>query len=634
MATLQNMRDNAQGTIARIIIGLIAISFAIFGFGTLTGYQSGGNTVVSVNDIDISEQEVARGINLRRRELAARLGQNLDEALISDTALRPTVVEQLIRQKLLLESIDNANLYYADAMVDNVIVSQPQFQQDGRFAPELFRGLVLQSGFSPLEYRRLLREELLIGQLSSGFSQTAFITSQELDRATALAEQQRDIAFLRLPVSDYRTNIDISEQDIQDYYEENLEQFRTEDQIVVDYIELKKDDLLDQIEISEEEIEQEYETQLNEFAPEQERRAAHILLELGDDRDEDQALSLLSSIKQRVDNGEDFGELAKELSDDQGSAESNGDLGFAGKDTFVPEFEEALFALEEGQISEPVQTQFGYHIIKLLEIRDSEAPGYGELAVTIENELREQKAVELFVEKKGILEELVFESGDLTDPADATELTVKESEPFSINRGTGIANNARVRSAAFSEDVRDGVNSEIIEIDDNNAVVLREKSFTESRIRELSEVTDQISTTLATDIAKENAKKAADEIIEQLKQASSASEVASSLDLEWSIFSSVKRSEAAVPRDVLNAAFKLEKPDDGKRTVSTLQTTSGDVYIITIANVVDTVSTDLEKTEKEQLKAVFENSQGRHSYDEFRLALLKGADIKRTVASE
>ncbi len=444
---LQNIRDNSQGWIAKTIIGVIIMLLALTGFDAIFNAAANRGTVAEVNGEEISQTELDQAVNMQRRQLAQQLGNSFDPSLLNDGMLRQSALSGLIERMLLLQAARGADFAFSDQALDQLILQTPEFQVDGRFEAARFDQVLQQMGYTRMQFRELLEQEMLIAQLRAGIAGTAFVTDQQVRQFAELERQTRDYSSRTIPASLEAVSVD--EAEIGSYYEANREQFRSPEQVVLEYVELNKEDLFDQIELDEQALQGLYQTHIANLA--EQRRAAHILVEVDDDTDDQAAKARIDALAQRVGQGEDFAALAQEASEDPGSASQGGDLGFAGPGVYDEAFEDALYALEKGQVSEPVRSEFGWHLIKLLDVRAPEVPTFESLRPELERELKSQRVEQRFVELTKQLEDSAFEAADLAQPAQELGLQVQTTPAFGREGGEGIASNRQVIQAAFSE---------------------------------------------------------------------------------------------------------------------------------------------------------------------------------------
>ena len=382
-----------------------------------------------------------------------------------------------MNRQLLLQTADDLQLAAAKRRVDQLIIDTEAFQVDGQFNEDRYVALLRQQGYTPVQFAQLAADDMVLSQLQGAVGATAVVPEWQLRWLVALMQQKRDLAYLPLERAHFSERAEVSEEEIAQHYEDNRLAFQTEESLDLAYVELSWEDLLDaaKADVTEEAARNSYEQDRQAAAADEQRRASHILLRTGDERTEAEAIAEAEQLIAQLNTGADFAELAEAHSGDPGSAANGGDLGPAGKGVFVPEFEEALFALEEGQLSAPVATQFGVHIIRLEEIIVPTYPGFEELRGEIEQSLAEDAARAAFVDAQREFDGLAFEQNDqLEGLASTFGLTIREALGVTRSSGEGIMEQADLRDVAFSEDVLEkGYNSAAISSGEDRAVVLR-----------------------------------------------------------------------------------------------------------------------------------------------------------------
>ncbi len=624
--SIQKFRDSSEGIVAKFIVGLIIIVFALFGFGSITTFLAPVPKVAEVNGDDITQQEMELAVERNRRII---LAQNTPPEDIDEDSLRRDVLQSLITRKLLVQEADALGLQYSDRKLDEEIVATPVFQIDGVFNPQQFQLVISSAGFTATAYREEMRRDKEFQQMMSAIRSTAFLTDSEVRRASSLAQQVRDIAWLKIDVDKLMSGITVDDDEIQAYYDENRREFVTEETVDLDYIELRRSDLLDEVDFTEAELQAFYEDTKDLYATPETRRVAHILIETNDEVTGEEAKEKIDAIYERIMNGEDFGQLAKEFSEDPGSAENGGDLGYNEPGTFVEEFEKTASELALNQVSKPVLTEFGYHIIKLLGVEEARTASLDEIRDRLERDFRSSLAEEIFVERSSRLEELAFEAQDLVEPAEELGLEVKSTGPVGRDTKEGIAANPAVMEAAFSADVLlDGNNSSVIEIGPNDQVVIHVREHHPSEIRPLDLVRDDIRETLRHRKAAELAEQQAREMVAMLESGSVARFVADQYGLEWQVLAEARRNDPVIDPEIKQAAFSLPRPGKNAKSVGLAILDDGGAAVISVTNV---QNRDDASTEQELagISLVLAAQQGAVDYQEFLDSLRQQADISK-----
>ncbi|KDD68588.1 peptidyl-prolyl cis-trans isomerase [Pseudomonas mandelii PD30] len=621
---LQNIRDNSQGWIAKTIIGVIVALMALTGFDAIFKATTHRNDAAKVNGEEISQNELSQAVDMQRRQLMQQLGKDFDASLLDEKMLRESALKGLIDRKLLLQGAENSKFAFSEAALDQVILQTPEFQVDGKFSPERFDQVIRQLGYSRMQFRQMLAQEMLIGQLRAGLAGSGFVTDAQVLAFARLEKQTRDFASLDVKVDP--AAVKLTDDEVKAYYDEHAKEFMTPDQVVIDYLELKKASFFDQVSVKDEDLQAAYQKEIANLS--EQRRAAHILIEVNDKVTEAQAKAKIEEIQARLAKGEKFEALAKEFSQDPGSANNGGDLGYAGPGVYDPAFETALYALAKDQVSAPVRTDFGFHLIKLLGVEAPEVPTLASLKDKLTRELKTQQVEQRFVEATKQLEDSSFESSDLAQPAQDLKLTVHTSKPFGREGGEGVAANRAVVTAAFSPEVLDeGANSTAIELDPETVIVLRAKEHLKPAQLPLESVAASIRVQLSKEHASSAAKTKAEELIVSLRDGKTALDKA--IDGQsWKVTQAATRGQEGVDPTVLQALFRMPKPAaKDKPTFSNVTLADGSLVIVRLNGVNEAAAPTEE--EKAQYRRFLASRIGQQDFAAYRKMLESQAEIKR-----
>jgi peptidyl-prolyl cis-trans isomerase D len=538
--------------------------------------------------------------------------------------LRESALKGLIDRKLLLQGAEKSKFAFSEAALDQVILQTPEFQADGKFSPERFDQVIRQLGYSRMQFRQMLAQEMLIGQLRAGLAGSGFVTDAQVLAFARLEKQTRDFASLNVKADP--AAVKLTDEEVKAYYDEHAKEFMTPDQVIIDYLELKKASFFDQVSVKDEDLQAAYQKETANLS--EQRRAAHILIEVNDKMTEAQAKAKIEEIQARLAKGEKFEALAKEFSQDPGSANNGGDLGYAGPGVYDPAFEKVLYSLAKDQVSEPVRTDFGFHLIKLLGVEAPEVPTFASLKGKLTRELKTQQVEQRFVEATKQLEDSSFEASDLAQPAQDLKLTVHTSAPFGREGGEGIAANRAVITAAFSPEVLDeGANSTAIELDPETVIVLRAKEHLKPAQLPLESVAASIRVQLAKEHASADAKTKAEQLIASLREGKTPLDKA--IDGQsWKVTQAATRGQEGVDPTVLQALFRMPKPAaKDKPTFSSVTLADGSLVIVRLNGVNEAAAPTEE--EKAQYRRFLASRIGQQDFAAYRKQLESQADIKR-----
>ena len=616
---LQNIWDNSQGWIAKAIIGVIVVLMALTGFDAIIQSTSHSRTAAEVNGEEISLDSLNSAVEMQRRQLIQQFGKDFDASLLDDKLLRKGSLDNLIERVLLLQGAKESGMDFSDASLDQLILQTPAFQIDGKFSPARFDQILQQQGMTRMQFRERLRQDVLVSQLQATLAGSNFVTDAELQAFIRLDKQTRDFASHTIAAN--AAAVELSDDEVKTYYDGHQDQFMSPEQVVIEYVELTKNSFFDKAKASDEELQALYQQEIANLA--EQRRGAHILLEVNDKLSDEQAKAKLEEVAERLKKGEDFAKLAKEFSQDPGSASSGGDLGFAGPGVYDPEFEKVLYSLKKDEVSAPVRTAFGWHLIKLLDVQAAEVPSFASLKDKLERDIKAQQVEQHFVDAAKQLEEASFEASDLSQPAQELGLQVQTSGAFGREGGEGVAANRQVVQAAFSPEVlEDGANSGAIELDPDTTLVLRVKEHKKPALLPLEEVSASIRNTLSRQKAGEAAKAEGEALLAALNKGESQ-------NLDWKVVQAAGRSQDGVEPVVLQALFRMSKPgDDGKPTFAGVTLNNGD-YVVLRLDGVGQAKAELSEEEKTSYRRFLASRAGQQDFAAYRKHLQEQADIER-----
>ncbi len=562
---LQAIRDGSKGVTAKIIVGLIILTFALFGIESIVALGGGESAPAEVNGEEISEYKVSQMIQLQKRRLQSQFGENFDPSMLSDSMLRNSAIESLISESVLKQSSANSGIYFSDQDIDKLITQSPEFQVAGKFDRDQYDLVLRNAGFTRSTHRELLRSNLTMQQTQSAWQVSSFSTKNEESRSALLDSQQRNLYYVEFKLDDAKKNVSISDEEKEKYYSENPNLYMTQETVVVDYVELKRADLLAGLEVEENELQDRYTSIQEESTSKREYRVAHILLL--DNKDETR--NQLMEVKGKLSSGEEFAALAEAHSQDDSSKFSGGDLGFAGADIYESEFSAAILSLEEGQVSDIVETRDGLHLIKLLATRQPDVATFESLRDSLVKEIKDEKSQTIYIEKLEILNDEAFSSSTLKGSAQTLGLKIQTSSAFSKQGGVGIAKDGKVSAAAFSESVLfDDSNSEVIELGEGRAVVMHLNQFNESKVKSFKVVSAQIEAQLRNEKGSLNLK-------EQLTKALSEAE-AGSFKGSWVSVESALRTDKSADAKIIGKAFTMALKSDSKPGFELVELSGGD----------------------------------------------------------
>lgn len=568
---LQSIRDHAKGWLAYVVVGFISIPFVFWGVQEYVG--GGGNRLIAeVNGVEILEQDFQRALKQQQSQIRSIFGGNIPAALMEGGGIQQTVINSMIRNELLRQYSTDAGFKVGDGLVRDAIKNQPFFQQDGKFSPKKYKSLLEQQRMTKAGFEQQIRSDLQNDQFQKAITSSVIVTLAEDKNFLSLKNQEREIIYLKIPRSLVSDQVSISEAAIKEYYSSNQDRFMTDERVKVQYLVLDPKVIEQQISIPEGELERLYEQENSRYTSVESRRAGHILLKLVDDSESTEQLAReqLLEILSRINAGEDFGVIAAEISADSLSKGNNGDLGFISKGDMDPVFEKALFALQPDEVSDPVKSALGLHLIKLLEVRPVRQKPFIEVKEQVEREYREREADRLLLEYGEQLLTLTYETSDsLGAAADALGIPVKETGWISRSGGEGLGSNPDIVRAAFSDEVLiQGHNSDVIETQDGQQIVIRIGQRKQAEAKPLDSAKPEIERILRQKSEKEKLQEIGKLHLAQLNSGTDMGEIAAELSIEVKNPGYVARDSKNIPAEILQRAFKLNVASSGSSSSS------------------------------------------------------------------
>ena len=633
---LQKLRDQTQSLGFKIIVAVLVFALAFFGFGAFNIFAPGDPTVASVNGEDITQGALLAEADRQRRRLMAELGDDPAPDSIDPLALQTQALEGLITRSLIDQMVEDLDLAASSAEVDAAVLADPGFQIDGKFNQEFYRRALSAMGYTPAGYLADLASRISANQLRLALVDTALAADWESALFVRLLDQRRDLAWLPFTVARFSEDVTVDAADIELHYAEHEAEMMTDEKVDVAYVELSWEQLLDDpsIDIGEADLQREYEADKAAAADREQRRSSHILLRTGEERSDEEAMRLLEGFRERLLAGEPFAELAENHSEDPGSAAVGGDLGLVGRGIFDPAFEEALWQLQEGEISPPVKSAFGYHLIRLEGVEVEEFPDFAEKRQEIEQRLREQAARDLFADRVRELDNLAFEQNEsLAGIEEALGLERQVVEGVTRSSG-GVFASDELREAVFAPDVlEDGNNTATIELGDDRAVVTRVLSHQPRQLRPLADVRPEIEALLVRQSARQALAEAHESALARVEAGESTAAVADDYGLSWQTVESARRADERVPAAVLEAAFAMPRPPEDGKSVGFASLNEEGEAVVTVTRVVEGDATALADAELDGLRQLLLARGQRLDFEALYQSYLADADISRRISS-
>ncbi len=609
------------------IIVLIVLSFVFAGVSSYVS-SSGVTAAAEVNGEEISQQDVERAYQSQRARLEAQFGESIGALFSDENYLRDfrlNVLDRLIADTLVLQKAEELGLRVSDKQIREAIVQMPEFQTAGTFDNERYLMLLRQNGFQPASFSNYMRQQMTREQLARAVSASDFALPAEVTLANALQQQTRNAEYLIVDSAPFASEVELSDEEVNTFYEANLAQFDTQEKVNIAYVVLSVDDLKGDVTVSDEEVEQYYTENNLLYKTAEERRVSHIIIEFGDD--EAAAKAKAEALVAELANGADFATLAQENSDDTFTAENGGDLDFITAGMMDEAFDDAAFSLAQvGDVSEVVETEFGYHIIKLTDIKPEEVTPLAEVSEEIRNQLATDKATDRFYSLQNDMANLAFEVPDtLEDVAGVANKPVKETGLVSAQLVPAPLNVPAVTSRVFDPAfIEEGLNSDLIELDDDTIAFVRIAEHEPQRTQSLDEVRTRILAQLRAEKAQQAAADWATNVVEQIKAGETPSLELGDVTLSWESKEALTRTSGELPRALVETLFTLGNaaPDN----IDIAELGSGDVGIVKVTGINQPEA--LSEEDSAALAQQIATASAQTGYQAFIDSLRNAADVK------
>ncbi|HVJ30780.1 MAG TPA: SurA N-terminal domain-containing protein [Gammaproteobacteria bacterium] len=625
---LQKIHDSFGRWVIVVILGLIAFTFIFWGVGN--DFVSGGSQFAAkVNGDTIPMLEFDRTLQQRQNQYQQIYRTELPEDVRRE--LRRTVIEQLVQQTTLKQRVEEQGYRASNERVSQAIRDIAAFQVDGEFNFQQYQGLLANNSLSPAMFEAQQREELEVGDLTDGIALSSFLTPAEFRRYIELYNQQREVAYALFDIDAFSANVTIDDAAIATRYENNKTSYQTAETIDLEYVELAMADIAATIEVTEEQLRATYEMERERFETPEQRHAQHILVEVADGQ-EDAARAKAEGIVARLRGGEDFAAVAAKESADAGTKAQGGDLGWISRGGFlVGPFEDALYALQAGGISDPVRTEAGFHIIRLEELRAGEVQPFEAVREEIAAELRTREAENEFYDRANKLGEEAFDADDSLQPvADVMKLPIKTVMGFPRTGDPAVfENSAAVVQAAFAAEIVDsGRNSELVELAEDHVLVLRVEDHHVPTTKPLEEVREQIRGELVRERAQQLAEEGASAFLADIEKGGDPAARAAAHGGTWNAAAWVARTDAAVPTEVLSAAFGMPKTDAAAPQRESVALASGGQAVIIMTGVKAGEPESMTAEEREQRRQQLANQAARAELTGYAGNLRASANVR------
>lgn len=650
---LQKLRDKTTGWVATAIIMLLMVPFAFFGMEQYL-FQQNDTAVAKIQAppkwwssapsfwpmtmlwqrVEITPDEFRTAFEQARQQQRESQGEGFDAREFEDGDNKRRILDELIDQRVLQMASDRAGIAVGDTLVRDTIQGIPAFQVAGKFDPQAYRlALAAQvPARTPREFEQMVRDDLQQSLLPSRVAQSAFVTPVELERVLKLLGEKRSFSFVGVPAPTADT-APVTAAEIKRWYETHPDDYRMPEAVTLEYVEIDASKL-PVATADEAALRERYEQQKSQFGASEQRAVSHILVRVEAGADaaaqtaaERKATELAAQAKQP---GADFAALARAQSDDAGSKAAGGDLGWIEKGVMGKEFEDAVFAMQPGEISGPVKTDFGWHVLQVREVKQGDAITFEQVREQLANELAETERERAFNEINGkLIDQILKNPSTLAPAARAAGLQVQTIGPFASGQGSGIAAHPAVVRAAFSDTlVQDGTVSDPIEIAPNHSVLIRVKQHTPARTLPLEQVGERVVAAVRGDRLDKAAMAAADAMVAAIRGGKSLQALATERGLVANELKSVPRGAPVPDAKTSEAIFMVPAPSAGKVTPGKVLLADGNYAVFAVSQVIPGDPKEATAQERAGLQQQLAQLTGGEDAEALLRALRDGMEIK------
>ena len=619
---LLKIREKSQGVFAWIILLLICVPFALWG---IQNYVGGGSesAVVTIGDKEFYQQDLNRAY--------AQYSQNLQGTNFDEKEIKKQALEKLIQDEVLWQHVKDQGLVVTDKAARDFIKGLEYFQTDGKFNNKQYKAMLATQRMSAGEFVGKIKKALVMEQFQRSVVESAFATEKDVEGFFKIQNQKRSAEIVAVALE--KIEVQPTEEEIDSFYQQNQSSFLTEEKVAIEYVELSLDELAKQVEPSAEQLLAYYEEQKDLYSTKERRKISHILFAFTKDAGNDD-VQLERALKAKNDLAEkEFSVLASEISDDKLTAVKGGDLGLFNIGVMEKAFEDVASSLQLNEVSDPVRSAFGYHLIKVTELVLGDVKSFEAVKKELTVAFQRAEAETTFYELSETLAEVSYENPDsLQAVADELGVSISKTELFSKNVRAGgsekeLVSRPEIINAAFSEDVLKGNNSSLIELGDGRSLVLRVTEYQPAEVKALKDVKPLIVTRLLNDKARNVAAEKAEEIKAAVVSGKSLAELATRYNLKFQKLSDISRSNGDLPWQINQAIFKAPKPIDGKPVVVLVKDASGAQTVINVLSVSEGVITESDKARGKLAETNLANAFGQANFNAALNSLRENTDL-------
>ena len=627
---LQSIRDRASGIILWFVVAIIVVPFAFWGISNYFG-TAAQPKLATVGDAHITQAQFQNAYERQYRRLMQTMGKQFNPDQIDQQAFRHRVLEGLIQQALMSQQSIRDGYQVNNQQILSYLRQIPVFQSNGKFSFDRYKQVLARQGMTPSQFESELRQSLRVQQLQQGISQSAFVTKEEVDQVYALRHEARKIQYLVFDPSQYSSKVQVSDSDIQHYYDQHKDQFKTPAQVQLSYLDLDLSKIAANVKVKPSDLHALYKQEKKRFTVAAQRQARHILVSVSNG-DWSAAKKKIESIRQKIENGASFAAMAKQYSDDTGTADQGGELGWVTQGSMAAPLDKALFSLKPGQVSQPIKTHFGWQLLKLQDVRPSHTKPFDDPAVqkSLARQYRRQQAKQKFQKLSDELDQKTFVNPDSLQPAaKALGLKIQTSDWLAKSSNKGLFQYSKVRKAAFSDTVlHQHSNSRPIDVGQDHEIVVRVNEFRPSKQLPLKVVHAAVASKVRQSKAAAQAKAQAKTLVEKMSKQGGglAAEAPAGMQVQSPGF--IQRDNGKVPAQVVHTAFSMPRPHNGNDAVKSVALGGGKVAVVSLQGVKEGDLAKAGKKERQQLKAGLERLASSSELSAYQRALRKSIGVQ------
>ncbi len=623
MAGMQNIREGLTGNLTKLIVIAIVITFV--GSIGWAGFFSQGNANV-IATIG-SKQITNTDLNFEAASQQFLLNQRFPDQQIEDEVLMEISIESLIRKFGILNFIENNDLHLTDNFVFKELAKDEQFQENGRFSKQNFDAFARSNGFIPQDYLNRVKQDLVLEFWKQSLLKSSFLSEEEVQESLVLAEQERDITFMKLPVNSFSKEIETSENELLDFYNDNINDYFTEKKTRVNYLTLSVEDLKSAVVITEADVAEEYQIYVDEFDTTERKSVSHIMLNIDSKRSKQEAIKILENTKGRLSSGEDFSSLVAEISDDEGTKDSGGSLGVTDGTLLPSEFEEALLAMSEGEVYGPIELNNSVHLIKLTKKEIPEPKAIESMQAQIKENLITESALATYSELLDNASDLVFTMGSLGDIAQELGLKSIDSGLFSLSETGEDLNKASILEIIF--DVREGDDLiELIETSDETAILFERIDFQDESVIDFNSIKDEVSEDYKLMVTKKMTSDFVEQLLVDLREGQDFGALASNTDFKLETYKGLKRDSSLLTSEAIANIFNLPRSKAGKVYGSSVSR-NGD-YLVYRLDSVKNQNTEMDPESKKGFFDYLTDQRVLSEYSELLFTVQENSKVTRS----